>query len=101
MSFEALLDEVHACRDRLSRPDDVDFDEYERLVARVTEVAPSLDTGQLTDLRDAFAELTEAAEARMEAVGEQLKQIQKSRRGVRGYARLRSHSTAQRLRKRA
>lgn len=95
-----LLAALSETRSLVESGEDVDIAACEALIARVNEHAASAPRAELEALQAAVNGLTDAVQARMQEIDEQLKRIQKGHRGVHGYAQLRSHSTAQRLRKR-
>lgn len=95
-----LLSELRATQDRVERGEDVDIAACQHLIARVNERAASAPRVELTALQSGVKALTDAVHDRMAEIDSKLRRIKKGRKGVHGYARLRSHSTAQRLRKR-
>lgn len=95
-----LLTELDATRALVERGEDVDIVACEALIGRVNQYASSAPPAELESLQAAVGALTQSVQARMQAIDDKLKRISKGRKGVHGYARLRSHSTAQRLRKR-
>jgi adenylate kinase family enzyme len=91
---------LQAARARLQAGEEVEVAECEALIRRVNGYASTATTGELRLLKAGVDDLTEAVHARMEEIDEALQRVHDGRRGVHGYAQLRSHSTAQRLRKR-
>lgn len=85
---------------RVEDDGDVDLKRCEALIARVNQHAASAPRAELEALQAGVTALTDAVQARMSKIDQKLSRIKKGRKGVHGYARLRSHSTAQRLRKR-
>lgn len=100
MTRPDLLTELHATRDLVERGEDVDIAACAALIGRVNQRAADAPPAELRSLQAGVGALTAAVEARMQEIDEKLQRIRHGRKGVHGYARLRSHSTAQRLRKR-
>lgn len=100
MSASGLLEELEAARAVVERGEDVDIAACEALIGRVNAHAAGAPRAELEALQAAVQALTDSVQERMRDIDAQLQKIQEGRRGVHGYAQLRSHSTAQRLRKR-
>lgn len=100
MRAEDLLSELRTTQDCVERGEDVDIAACQHLIARVNQFAASAPPAELVSLQAGVKALTGAVHARMAEIDKKLRRIKKGRKGVHGYARLRSHSTAQRLRKR-
>ncbi|MEC7947066.1 MAG: hypothetical protein VX265_05825 [Myxococcota bacterium] len=100
MSAADLLAELDATRSFVEAGEDVDIAGCEALIARVNQHASHASRADLEMLQAGVQALTEAVYDRMDEIDDKLKKIRDGHRGVHGYARLRSHSTAQRLRKR-
>jgi hypothetical protein len=95
-----LLAELGSMRTLVEAGADVDVPACESLIGRVNQHASSASRSELEALQENVRLLTVAVTARMQEIDDKLGRIREGRRGVQGYARLRSHSTAQRLRKR-
>jgi hypothetical protein len=100
VSAADLLSELHTTRTRVEQGEDVDIASCEALIGRVNQHAASAPPAELESLQAGVKALTDAVQSRMTEIDQKLRRIRKGRKGVHGYARLRSHSTAQRLRKR-
>ena len=100
MGAADLLAELDATRCLVEAGDDVDVAACEALIGRVNQHAASASRADLEALQAGVEAMTAAVHARMGEIDGKLKKIREGHRGVHGYGSLRSHSTAQRLRKR-
>jgi len=100
MDATGLAELLQAACARLQAGEEVEVAECESLVQRVNAYASTAAVDELHLLKAGVDDLTEAVHARMAEIDHALKRVKEGRRGVQGYSQLRSHSTAQRLRKR-
>ena len=100
MTRAELIEALADTRERLERGDDIDVRECELLVQQVNTFAAKASPEDLGALKAGIEALTAAVQERMGEIDATLKRVLDGRRGVHGYSQLRSHRTAQRLRKR-
>ena len=100
MTRAELIEALADTRVRLERGEDIDVQECEVLVQKVNAFAANASPEDLGALKAGIEGLTAAVHERMGEIDATLKRVLDGRRGVHGYSQLRSHRTAQRLRKR-
>ena len=100
MDATGLAALLQATSGRLRAGEEVEAADCEALIQRVNTYAATAAVGELRLLKAGVDELTAAVHVRMAEIDQALQRAKEGRRGVQGYSQLRSHSTAQRLRKR-
>ena len=93
----SLHAEIGRCFERLGAGEELDAAECAALMQRIEALVPSLDPSQMVDLKRDLDQLIEEVTARLEHIETELKQVQQSKKGLKGYSHIRSYGTQQRL----
>lgn len=97
MTPSALCSELDAATKTVITEPDVDLTGMQALAASAVEVATGATDADRRAILGAVQRMQQAIKTRMKATQGRLRDMGRGRRAIRGYASLRSHSTGQRL----
>ena len=89
--------QIGRCMESLGAGEELDVAHCADLMQRIEGIVPSLHPSQTSDLKRGLDKLIGSVSARLEKIDLELKQVQQSKKGLKGYSHIRSYGTQQRL----